>query len=419
MKANQELILNWIKKLLKDKNVETELPEELQSIPEFMEIYDNIIEIRKGIHSIEVGELDYNISGKGYTLGMIKTLQASLKHLTWQTKVISSGDFSQRVDFMGEFSDAFNSMTQELYISIEEVKHAKSDLEQTYKVLQESENKVKLIFENSPIGIFYYDNNGKISMLNARLAEIFETSKKKIQDKINVLKLPNKKIVECIARTLVGETAHYEDVYESTISGKSIVMKAEFAPIKSESGVVIGGIAIVEDFTERKQLEDKIVKLSITDKLTQIYNRLKLDEVLEMEYRRSHRSHIPFSAIILDIDHFKAVNDNYGHQIGDSVLKEIANILQTHVRETDVVGRWGGEEFLVIATNTDLEGGRVLAEKLRLEIESFEFTAIGKLTCSFGVAAYKSEMTISSLISTADKALYRAKENGRNRVEIE
>lgn len=168
---------------------------------------------------------------------------------------------------------------------------------------------------------------------------------------------------------------------------------------------------------ELRIAKEKAEKMAVTDRLTQLPNRAILDESLYSEINRSQRFGYPFSVIIFDIDHFKQVNDTYGHLIGDEVLKKFAVILKKETRQTDTAGRWGGEEFLVICRETKLEGAQSLAENLRLAIESASFGEAGKLTSSFGVATYTDGDSANILVSRADEALYRAKNAGRNRVE--
>lgn len=166
---------------------------------------------------------------------------------------------------------------------------------------------------------------------------------------------------------------------------------------------------------KNKQLE----KLSITDRLTGLYNRLKLDQVIDEEFSRSKHGSSSFSIILLDIDKFKSINDTYGHSVGDQVLIEFANLLIIGTREIDIVGRWGGEEFLIICRDTDQDSANALAESLRHRVANHSFPVIMSRTSSFGVAVFTKGDTIASVINRADNALYRAKENGRNRVEFE
>lgn len=161
----------------------------------------------------------------------------------------------------------------------------------------------------------------------------------------------------------------------------------------------------------------ELEKASITDTLTGLFNRRRLDEAYAHELDRAQRYAKPVSLIIGDVDHFKSINDTHGHQTGDEVLKTIADLLRNGVRAVDIVGRWGGEEFLVICPDTDLDGAVALAEKLRLSIETEPFAAIGSATSSFGIAQYRAGESFKDTVARADTALYKAKINGRNRVE--
>jgi len=161
----------------------------------------------------------------------------------------------------------------------------------------------------------------------------------------------------------------------------------------------------------------ELQRLAVTDCLTGLYNRLKLDQVLEEELSRSQRYATPFALLLLDLDHFKAINDQHGHQAGDLMLQQIASILGENARTTDAVGRWGGEEFLLVCRNTDLDGAGTLAEKLRQKIATHDFPRLGQRTASFGVAAYRQDDSITEMLARADTALYLAKDRGRNRIE--
>lgn len=172
--------------------------------------------------------------------------------------------------------------------------------------------------------------------------------------------------------------------------------------------------------TEKLEQDYRAIELlSITDKLTQLYNRAKMEELFEMELNKVQRYNIPFSIIMIDLDHFKSVNDTYGHLTGDEVLKELSNVLTNNIRNTDYLGRIGGEEFLIIATHSDLEQTMILAESLRKKIEAFNFTEVGQKTGSLGVATYKPGDNDTSMLKRADDCLYYAKEHGRNQVVSE
>lgn len=168
-----------------------------------------------------------------------------------------------------------------------------------------------------------------------------------------------------------------------------------------------------------RELEQKnrlLQEISITDKLTGLFNRVKTDETLQTNIVMFERYGNTFSIIILDVDHFKKINDNHGHSVGDSVLKEFASILKQHIRSTDIIGRWGGEEFIIIAPETDAQGAIKLSEALRKVINTHSFAKIGRVSASFGISEISIGDTSKELINRADEALYNSKENGRDRV---
>lgn len=158
--------------------------------------------------------------------------------------------------------------------------------------------------------------------------------------------------------------------------------------------------------------------LSETDKLTNINNRLKLDKFLQFHVNLFERYHETFSIIVIDIDHFKKFNDSFGHLIGDKVLEHVASLLKHNCRKLDMIGRWGGEEFLMICPKTNLDEVAVLAETLRSVVEKDRLKNVEGVTISLGIAQMTVNDNFNTIIGRADKALFAAKENGRNRVGV-
>ena len=166
---------------------------------------------------------------------------------------------------------------------------------------------------------------------------------------------------------------------------------------------------------------EEIYRMMITDGLTGIANRRKLDEALENEFLRAKRYGRPLSIAILDADHFKKVNDTHGHIVGDFVLKKLATLFQQNIRREELLGRYGGEEFVVVMPEVDSSGAFQLAEKLRKTVEGTVFKsgeAELPVTISVGVATLGAEESVKAFLDTADQALYKSKEDGRNRVTI-
>lgn len=166
-----------------------------------------------------------------------------------------------------------------------------------------------------------------------------------------------------------------------------------------------------------KQANEQLSLQATTDTLTGVFNRLKFNELLDAEIKRAMRYRAPLSLVMFDLDNFKKINDTYGHSIGDHVLKETARLIAGQIRAQDFFARWGGEEFMVLVPNTDLERTLILTEKLRGLVEGFDFGDNLRVTASFGIARYADNETADSFAGRVDEALYKAKNNGRNRVE--
>jgi len=167
-----------------------------------------------------------------------------------------------------------------------------------------------------------------------------------------------------------------------------------------------------------KEYNKKLKALSTFDSLTQLYNRRVIDTHLSKQKELAHRNAFPLSIIICDIDHFKHINDNFGHLVGDEVIIDLAAQLLENIRKSDIVGRWGGEEFLIICPNTKAEGAEILANNLRIIIENMPSKNEHKVTMSFGIAQFKQGYSCEELLIKADAALYSAKEQGRNKAVI-
>lgn len=216
---------------------------------------------------------------------------------------------------------------------------------------------------------------------------------------------------------LTGRNSH-NDIIRGLESGADDYMIKPFNSQELKSRLKIGQRII--------ELEQRIMRMASTDYLTGLLNRRAFMERLESEENRVSREKKPLSLIILDIDHFKKVNDSYGHQVGDLILQELAAIISKSCRLYDFIGRYGGEEFIVCLPGAGRENARRTAERMRAALENMEKyisdrDVVVKITASFGVAVILpgEEINIDKLIGKADDALYRAKGEGRNRVVVE
>lgn len=238
-------------------------------------------------------------------------------------------------------------------------------------------------------------------------------------------------VIDAVANNSI-EMMSYFDIDAGNMKPYSELLldaNAELGKLNVSNELLILDLKRSKKKTEMLALElqtanEKLRDLASKDGLTGLYNHRFFQEALDKEISRSVRYEKALTLILLDIDHFKKVNDQYGHPAGDIVLKFISAIMQKAVRESDLVVRYGGEEFAIILPETDLKGGAILAERLRREVEATEMPADGqtiKVTISIGVTTYNLSAGSSgkaALINAADKGLYHSKENGRNKLSI-
>ncbi|HEX9012305.1 MAG TPA: histidine kinase N-terminal 7TM domain-containing protein, partial [Anaerolineaceae bacterium] len=212
----------------------------------------------------------------------------------------------------------------------------------------------------------------------------------------------------------------------------------DISPLKDGTRELVGHLIVLHEITRRKQVEQQLQQardaaetanarlreawcelemIAATDKLTGVFNRRKFDEYILREIDRANRFETPLSLAILDIDHFKEVNDQLGHDTGDRVLIEMAQVVSASLRKLDLVIRWGGDEFILLTPGVTLELAAVIAERIRETVAGHEFFSSLGITVSIGTAQYAAPETYEMLIKRADQALYLAKRFGRDRVE--
>jgi len=303
-----------------------ELPERYGAVDSLQTLHSSLLELRNFLHAASNGDLSGRVPLPGYLGGTLKTLQANLRHMTWQTKMVASGDFSQRVEFMGEFSESFNAMVLQLDQTLQEL------------------------------------------------------------------------VAKKTALTQANEELH-----------KEISMRKE-----TEAAL--------------RKSQEEMRRLAMTDALTGLYNRRHFNRVAEEEIGRALRYQRPLSVMLFDIDHFKRVNDTFGHNSGDRVLAMLARITREVLRSTEIPARYGGEEFIVLLPETSAPAAAEVAERLRGKIEEAVLqTERGPIavTASFGVSdalehsdAKPGEQILSEFVSSADGAMYASKDAGRNRVTV-
>ena len=261
----------------------------------------------------------------------------------------------------------------------------------------------------------------KLNKLFEELPEVW------LQQKINsVCLLKNKAFTTWEQRPYLFKFKSYRPI---TSRAEFMYQNVTFLPLTDITGQVTQICMIISDVTDValnrqafQEANSKLEDLSHTDSLTQLYNQGYWRECCCNEYKRHTRTQQPSAMIMLDIDHFKKVNDTYGHPFGDEVIREVANCLRNNMRETDIAGRYGGEEFTLILVDTNLENAQIVAERIRLAIKNTKFSYQGEpvqVTASLGVAHItKTIPDYQTWIKTADLGLYIAKDSGRDKIGI-
>lgn len=269
----------------------------------------------------------------------------------------------------------------------------------------------RLLVDSLPILISFIDDQLCYLEINAAYTRWYKRPAEQIVGKpvAEVMgELPFEKIRPYMLAALAGEHVTFENNF-SHPNGDIIPVEMDYTPVHGTRGDIKGFYAMVRDISDRKRAE--------LDYLTETFNRRGFDDRLEMAYATARRYQRPLALILLDLDHFKKVNDRYGHTVGDEILRGVAQVLRNEVRDSDVVSRWGGEEFAILAPETPLAEAEQLAQRLRQKQADYQHPTVGQVTASFGVAELVAEETESGFIQRTDQALYAAKAAGRNRVE--
>ena len=237
--------------------------------------------------------------------------------------------------------------------------------------------------------------------------------------------------------TIKSKRAWHGVVTNMRKDGRKYVVDSTIIPILDVDGDIVEYIAIRHDVTEFEETKDQLSTLNMAmknridelynmatsleeeasiDSLTGAYNRSKFEKLFDKELEKAQVSGNILSVVMLDIDHFKSINDNYGHHIGDEVLKGLVELITNNLKRADIFARWGGEEFVILLPRTDLQSAVKLAESLRIKIEYETFATVGNITASFGVGEYKDKESKKDIFSRVDRLLYQAKDAGRNMV---
>jgi diguanylate cyclase (GGDEF)-like protein/PAS domain S-box-containing protein len=282
-------------------------------------------------------------------------------------------------------------------------------------------------------GVYFVDLNRKITYWNKGAEQISGYSPERAIGSYcyeNLLQYVTEDGVQichndCPLKATIGDGRQREtELYLRHADGFRIPVLVRTFPIHDEKGNLIGGVEVFSNNQTIMKMKRRVSKLEQTvvyDPLTQIGNRKHIEVKINSALQEYQHMRFPFGILFIDIDHFKVINDTFGHITGDKVLRAVANTLRYNLRETDTCGRWGGEEFLVLAFNLNNETLKIIAEKLRSLVEQTTITTKTgqpRVTISIGATLVRNEDTLESLIYRADKLMYKSKANGRNCVTI-
>ncbi|MEW8028598.1 MAG: diguanylate cyclase [Candidatus Thiodiazotropha sp.] len=309
------------------------------------------------------------------------------------------------------------------FIHISDITHLKQVEEQ----LTESHNYIQRVIDAIADPTLVIDiNTHQLKLANQSAINLY-TNDKQLKEGTTCYRLTHKRNTPCSGKhdpcpineilktrqTVSAVHKHYD--YE----GKVMHVDVRATPIFDESGENV--VQIIEshrDITDTVKMEKQLQYIAETDRLTQVYNRTKFDEELKKQIAWASLTNQNFGLIMLDLDHFKEVNDNHGHDIGDKVLKNTVELLHNRIRKSDILARWGGEEFMIIAPQIVPDDLLTMVESLRTAIEEIDHDKVGTVTASFGATILTPNDNIQSLLKRADMALYRSKNSGRNRCTI-
>ncbi len=449
MQPNCVRLAAFLRDVLRLK-IPPEFPPELGSIPEARQLHDEILELRRFILDVAAGELGTNLHVKGYVAGVLKTLQANLRHMTWQTQMIASGDFSQRLDFLGEFSKAFNSMAARLEASIttiteneaelsrinaglrreiearEQAQAALAQREAHYRNLTETMKDVVWILDTATLRFLYVSPSvlplrgftPEEIMAQPMDAALTPESAAAVRGQVEYNR------TEFLAGRITSDTFFTSEVEQPRKDGSTVWTEVIARYVRNEHTGTVELHGVTRDISDRRALRLELERHATQDGLTGLFNRRHFLARAENEIRRHQRTERPLAFLMLDIDHFKQVNDLHGHPTGDRALRAVAETCAETVRGTDKVGRLGGEEFALLLPETPLDEALLVAERVRRRVADIVLLADNgqplPLRVSIGVSLLRLPTdTIDALILRADQALYRAKHLGRDRVESE
>jgi diguanylate cyclase (GGDEF)-like protein/PAS domain S-box-containing protein len=332
-------------------------------------------------------------------------------------------------DFSAPVADVHLKGLKTIRMGIEDMqlqlRKAREELDKLIVDLRDSEDRFRQLVESTSDWIWEMDKDGRYQYASPQIEAILGYSPEEMIGRTPFEMMP-KVEAERLCRVfieLVNSAAPIIQLESKNLhkEGRKVVLETSGTPFLNQRGEVEGYRGVNRDVTRRKRMEEELRRLASHDSLTGLYNRQVLQKRIQEEVARAYRYKRPLTAFMIDIDHFKIVNDTYGHSAGDDVLKAVAKVLINSLRKTDFIARYGGEEFVVLLLEADLKSAAEHAERVRGAIYEHPFRIsdgrVLEISSSIGVASFpQCASDGQSLLAVADKALYNAKHSGRNQV---
>jgi|GEM_PF-920967 len=412
LSSNAKAMINYVNGILNDKKLNNNFPAIAASDADFLELDQNLRTIRNFAEALRVGDVHCDIQGEGFVLDSFQIFQKAFKSSDGKIRGSSP---SKILGIKGQ-----EPRSGEL-LDVSAIKKLENKI-------KESEKSHRLLTDNASDIIATVDLSGNFTYISPSVEKITGYTPEEVMKRYREIGyfLPGvqkdmDKARENI-KVMVERGEHFDSINfeqrQVRKDGESIYTDTVLSGIYDEDNKFKELLAVSRDITEKVKMRREIKKMSETDKLTQLFNRVKLDAELENALNRAKNRSAIFGLIMMDIDNFKQVNDSFGHMAGDVVLVELAELFKTSIRPGDIVGRWGGEEFMVILPDTDENGTVELAEKIRRKVSENRFSKQDGITISLGVSVFNDDTSVDTIIYRADQALYVAKNNGRNRVQV-
>lgn len=293
-------------------------------------------------------------------------------------------------------------------VDITDITETKKQLQLLSQAVEQTDELIKITDKD---GVILYANDALVAHTGYKHTEL-------LGEKSSIFKSHkhNKKFYEDMWKLILAGQTYRGILINRKKSSELYYEQLTITPIMDSDGEIQNFVSTSEDITERIKMEEKLKQLATIDSLTGIYNRHRTNENIDLELSKASRYGDIFSLAMMDIDHFKSVNDTYGHDVGDSVLQELSSLISNLIRTTDSFGRWGGEEFMLLLPHTNKEQSLILTQKLINVVASHQFKHIEQITISVGVTLYTKDDEKPTILKRVDEALYEAKKSGRNRI---